>query len=377
MTGDVRVVEDGVEETSRERPSQGPSWFWLGVGFVIGLGLAVVFFTAGADQPVAESSIVTFPEADQAEEPSPTETATTIAGAEGVAEVIEGFPDTVVAATQVSAASMAHLIWPLSGPPITSPLAGFSTSSVKFDLSGRMLATASRVTEGQGALLSLGTPLRLSPLTSDVSGYAWHDSERALLSYTHAVNGERQLWVVDASLEPELIARGVAIDGTMEAWGHWGFALQGEGSVTVLTPTGEPATVIQGRFLDSSADGRFVVEDGGLALATPSGEVVPFDLELGRLGELETAQFSPDGSKIVVVGGAGHMIIPLVGDREPIYAPVTSGYPQLAWSSDSRFVVSPWIRGILVIDTEQAGKSHTALTRHTIVAVATVPLSGS
>ena len=134
--------------------------------------------------------------------------------------------------------------------------------------------------------------------------------------------------------------------------------------------------VLDGRILDSDEGGRIVVYDGDLILVDVFGSAEQLDVDLSGIGEPEVASISPDGSKLAVVGGAGHLIVPLDDDGEVTYAPVTSGFPQLAWSSDSRFLISPWIRGVLFVDTERSAAQPIAeLTRHTVVAVAAVPLN--
>lgn len=377
MTGDVRVVEDGLEEAANERAPRGPSWLWLAVGFVSGLGLAIVFFTAGSEPQGSSENQATFPEVVQPAEEIADQPAseTTVSEPEGVGEVVQGFPDTLVAVTQVSG-NLSYLTWPLSGPPLSASMAGFSSGTVRFDSSGRLLAMASPVADSDLALLSMGAPQRIRAIAADVSGFAFHDSEAGRLAYTQVVDGEWQLWTVDASLEPELITGDVGAFGSVASWGDWGYAVQDEGAVTLLTPAGEVKAQTVGRALDSAPDGWLAVSDDGLKLVSAGGGVRRLEAdELGILGEVESASFSPDGTKLDVVGGGGHLIIPLDGEGQVVHAPVTSGFPQLAWSSDSRFVVSPWIRGVLIIDSVVDGKSYTALTRQTVVAVATIPLA--
>ncbi len=139
-----------------------------------------------------------------------------------------------------------------------------------------------------------------------------------------------------------------------------------------LTPDGDFEEAIEGRALDSSPDGWVVVSDGGLKLVSGAGGVNELDVSLELIGEIEAGSVSPDGTKIVVVGGAGHMIVPVDGEGEAIHAPVTSGFPQLSWTSDSRFVIAPWIRGVLIIDSLAEARFYTGLTSHTVVAAATI-----
>lgn len=381
MTGDVKVVEDGVERPGADPRPQGPSWFWLTLGFVIGLGLAVVYFTAGSALPEETSEEVLLPNADRPDEtvdnPTPTTVGETQRESEsvGVGEAVPGFPDTLIAATQVGTSHMSLLTWPVSGPPHSDVLPGFATASVKFDEAGRSLAMTSPMADSALGLLSVGTSPRLRPVATNVSGYAWHDTVPGLLAYTRVIDGEWELWNIDPSHEPELITRGIGIDGGVAVWGEWGYAIQEEGTVRLLTRTGEFKATAAGRAFDSNSSGWIVMSDGGLKLVSAGGGVNRLEVDLDDLGEIEMASFSPDNTKLVVVGGAGHLIIPLDESGELIHAPVTSGFPRLAWSSDSRFVISPWIRGVIIIDTEGNGRSQTFLTRHIVVAVATIPLT--
>lgn len=381
MTGDVKVVEDGVERRGSEPRPQGPSWFWLIVGLVIGLGLAVVYFTAESAVPEDSSEGVSFPNVDQPDDSSDDPTPTTVgqtpreSEAEGVGEAVEGFPDTLIAATQVGAGHMSLLTWPVSGPPHSDSLPGFATASVKFDLAGRMLAMTSPIGDSNLGLLSVGTAPRVRPMATDVSGYAWHDSEPGLLAYTRVTSGEWELWRVDSSLDPQLITRGVGIEGGVATWGEWGYAIQGEGDVVLLTEGGEFKTEVGGRALDSGPNGWLVMSDQGLKLVSSGGGVDRLDVDLDLLGSIEAARFSPDGTKLVVVGDIGLVVMPLDEEGELLHVPVTSGSPRPTWTSDSRFVISPWARGVHIFDTRHGELSQPLLTRHTVVAVATIPLT--
>lgn len=225
-------------------------------------------------------------------------------------------------------------------------------------------------------LLSLGTASGIQPLAADVTGFAWHNTRDGLLAYSQVVAGEWLLSTIGTSRVPDLITRDPGVDGQVAAWGDWGFAIQNGDAVTLLTQDGEARQVLKGRVLDSGDGGRIVLYDGELRLVDTSGVGETLDVDLSGIGEPEVASISPDGSKLAVVCGAGHLIVPIDGEGEVTYAPVTSGFPQLAWSSDSRFLISPWIRGVLFVDTERSAAQPLAeLTRHTVVAVAAVQLS--
>ena len=377
MTGNVKVVEDGAEAPPESRSPHGPNWLWVTVGFVIGLGLAVVFFTAGTDEPVETAESVPTPELDQPGEPD-SETAsstTTQSEPDGISEVITGFPDTLIAVTQLSGSSLGQLTWPLAGPPRVEDLPGFFTADADFDASGRMLAMGAPVPDTGRALLSMGTALRIQPLATDVTGFAWHDTEGGELAYTQVGEFGWQLSTVNSSRDTELVTRAIDRRGEIVGWGDWGFAIQDGDQAILLSRDGEPQQILEGRVLDTGDGGRAVLYDGRLHIVSLGGNRELLDVDLSGIGEPEVAAISPDGSKLAVVGGAGHLIFRLDGTGETTYAPVTSGFPQLAWSSDSRFLISPWIRGVLFVDTERRSAQPLAeLTRHTVVAVATVRL---
>ena len=375
MTGDVRVVEDGLDSGAPPPPPQRPPWLWLAAGLLVGLGLAIVFVLAGSDEPEPAAEQVSFPQVEEPAESTAEATNSTIAEPEGVGERVGDFPDTLMAVTQLSGGNLAHLTWPVTGPPIEAALPGFSTSSVEFDSSGRLLAQGAGLPESDRVLLSFGTPVRLRPMAADVTGFAWHDTSAGELAYTQVIDGGWRLSVVDLSREPAVLAQEDVAQGGVAAWGDWGFAIEGDNAVALLTPSAEVIRTVEGRVLASDGTGRLAVSDGVLSLVEIDGEDEVLDVDLSLIGEVEAARFSPDGTKLAVVGGGGHLIVSLESEEESFFAPVTSGFPQLAWSSDSRFLISPWIRGVLFIDTERGSQPLAELTRHTVIAVATVPLS--
>ena len=347
---------------------------WLVIGLAIGVGLAVVFSLANSGGVEEAEPPVSFPELDQPESEDLQDVTAQPENPRGVGEVVDGFPDTLVAVTQLTGGNLELLTWPVTGSPRTEPLPGFATSEVEFDRSGRMVGMGIPVAESDGVLLSFGTPPRIQPQAAGVTGFAWHETEAGALAYTQVIEGEWRLSVVDRSRETTLVSSETGSDGVVVAWGSWGFAIQDDGSATVLNESGETVRVLEGRLLDADAEGRMVLYDGALRMVDADGETRELGGDIDIIGGLEVALISPDGTKLAVVGGAGHMIIPLDGEGEVTHAPVTSGFPQMAWSSDSRFVVSPWIRGVLIIDTQRSAQPVAELTTHTVVAVAAVPL---
>lgn len=381
MAREVRVVEDGVEERPGvRRGASGPSWSWLTLGFVVGLSVAIFFMGADPEAPrdqdeaggtSGSSAALPDPSGEEADPESVGSVEIT-----GLAEAVGGFPDTLAAVSQGSASTLQLLTWPLEGEPIREPLAGFASRSVRFDAGGGMIALAAEVPGSEGMLLSMGVPRRIWPVATEVTGYAWHDAEVGVLAYTQVVDGELLLWRTDSSLEPDLVARGVGLGDHLAAWGTWGYAIQGDGRLSLLTGDGELRTVVAGRALDSDPSGWLVVAaDDGLRLVSSGGGVNKVDADVGQLGSLEAGSLSPDRTRLAVAAPEGHMIIPLDGEGEPAVASVAIGVAQLRWSSDSRYLLSPSLNGIVVVDAESGGEPQRLLVNESFVAVATLPLT--
>ena len=186
------------------------------------------------------------------------------------------------------------------------------------------------------------------------------------------------LWVVGPDRIPDLIARGLDDRGDVAAWGEWGWALQTQsGVVTLLTSSGEINNVYEGIALDSHPTVGVLIDDDGLILVSASGVVTMLSASVDSIGGAKAAEISPDGTKVAVVGGAGLKVLPVDGEGEVIDAPFTTGPFQVTWSSDSRFVIVPWVGGIIVVDTVESGRTYQDLTSHRVRAVAVIPLTGS
>ena len=367
MAGDVRVVEDGLEQRPPVR-RLGSAWVWLVTGIAVGLLFGVVLFTPSTadvdDLPVA----ATPPPIAPTEEP---------ANPQGIADVIPGFPDALVVVTSDDGQSLSHILWPVERDKVTRSLPGGDSGKVSFDVSGAWIATATHVPDAEGFVLSMGRATFLVPLASNVASFSWHDEEFALLSYTQLVDGEWLLWVVGPDRNPDLITRGVGIEGGVAAWGDWGWAIQDQsGEVTLLTSTGEFNEAYEGIALDSHPTVGVVIDDDGLMLVSPSGVVSALGTSLDSIGGAGAAEISPDGTKLAVVGVSGLEVLPVDGEGEVIHAPFTTVPSQITWSSDSRFVIVPWAGGIIVVDTVETGR-YEDLTRQRVLAVAVIPLSGS
>ncbi|MFV1963136.1 MAG: hypothetical protein ACC658_15040 [Acidimicrobiia bacterium] len=371
MASDVRVVEDGLEQRPpARRPAS--AWVWLVIGIAVGLGFGVVFFTPTASIEDEQPAAATAPSIAPIEDPANTQ---------GIADVIPGFPDALVAVSAYDGQGLKHILWPKARDKVTRSLPGGNSGAVRFDVSGTWIATATNVPDSEGFVLSMGRPTGLVPLVSNVTSFSWNDEEAAFLSYTQLVDGQWLLWVVGPNRKPDLITRGMNNRGEVAAWGDWGWAIQTQsGEVTLLTSSAEINDVYEGIVLDSHPTAGVVIADDELMLVSTSGVVRTLETSLNSIGGADAAELSPDGTKLAVVGGSGLKVLPVDQEGEVLAAPITSSAyqpAQVAWSSDSRFVIVPWSGGIIVVDTVENGRVYEDLTSQRVRAVAVIRLSGS
>lgn len=358
------VVEDARDSQDRVPPP--PRWAWLLVGLVIGAGAAFLMF--GVDPPVpSPASSDTDPRA------SP--------GVGGIADAVEGFPDGLMAVSRSNGQSLQLMIWPLQGEPYERAIpvgVARPPGPVDFDHSGRRIATLLPMPEAELGVLYAGIPENAEIVATGVTGYAWHDSVPYLLAYTTFADDELSLWVMrPGSREPELAARGVGLDGSVSAWGDWGYVVQdriGEGAI-LLTPTGEIKDSHPGRILTSYRTGWLAVDNEGVELLSSGGGVR--GLGRGGLdGEVLTGRFSDDGEKLALLTSDGVLVFSLDDDSVLLESGGRPGLPQLAWSSDGRFILYPGERGVWVIDTVD-GDSEAVLTDRVFTGLSATPIAGS
>jgi hypothetical protein len=358
------VVEDARESHDRVPPP--PRWAWLLVGLVIGAGAAFLMFGVDPTVPSPASS-------DGDTEASPS--------VGGIADVVEGFPDGLMAVSRSNGQSLELMIWPLQGEPYerTIPVGvARPPGPVDFDHSGRRIATLLPMPETELGVLYAGIPENAEIVATGVTGYAWHDSVPYLLAYTTFADDELFLWVMrPGSSEPEPAARAVGIDGSVSAWGDWGYVVQdriGEGAI-LFTPTGEIKDSHPGRVLGSYRTGWLAVDNEGVELLSSGGGV----RGLGRGGlsdDVLTGRFSNDGEKLALLTSDGVLVFSLDDESDLLESGGRPGLPQLVWSSDGRFVLYPGERGIWAIDTVD-GDSEVVLTDSVFTGLAVTPIGGS
>ena len=367
MASDVKVVEDGLDRRPSQRRVTSP-WVWLVTGIAIGLGFGLIVVTPSTPEEAQPQAVTAPPIApiESADEPP------------GIGGVIPGFVDALVAVAEGENQSLSHLLWPVEQPQVEKPLPGGGSGPVSFDVVGIFLASAVSVPDAEGMVLSMGRPSGMQPLASNVTSFSWHDNDSAKLSYTQVVDGDVRLFVVGQNRQPVLVSAGLGEGSEVVAWGDWGWAIRNQKeTVTLFAPSGLPDSVHEWIVLDSNSFGLIVLEDGALKLVAHDGEETVVATSLESIGGAGAAKLSPDNTRLAVAGGAGIKVLAVDGDGETIQILLTPGPSQLAWSSDSRFVVFPWLRGIIIIDTVDAGRTYEELTSRHIRAVGVIPLSGA
>ncbi|HEU4894197.1 MAG TPA: hypothetical protein VFT85_00040 [Acidimicrobiia bacterium] len=369
MSERAHVLEDGVDSTPAP-PSSRPSWLVGAVGFALGLGLGVLVVSPGPDTtddtPVpttvaAESPVTTI------EEPVATP---------GVAAAVPGFPDAIVAVARTSSTSLDHVLWPLEGEPRIRSMAG--GDDVVLDAGSVFIAMSDGVPGIDGYLLSMGRFNSIQPVAAGVVSYAWHDSEGARLAYTQLDGETSRLLTVRADLDPTPVVQLPTASAEVVGWGDWGWAIQQTpDEIVLLTP--------DGAFKDSEAGVAVATHESGWVFAVEGDEVklvsagggvrriqAPLDV-----GTVRGAVFSPDGSKIAVIGSTGVSL--LVIETQEVMQLMGFATPSVSWSSDSRFVLAAAPLGLSVIDlaVEGAIVGYSVLDPYSAVAVGVVPLRSS
>jgi len=366
-----KVVEDGLEASSRSTGD--PRWGWLAAGILIGIGLSVIGLRAGSgDEPTA-TTIDSTATTDLAED--------TPGAPEGIADVVAGFPDGLTTTIRAEGRSLELLVWPRSGDLYERAIpVGASTppGPVGFDASGRRMATLLPLPGKPFGVLYAGVPENASIIDLDVTGYAWHDSNGAELAYTTFEDDELLLWVTGPKLsEPALITRAVGIEGQVAAWGEWGFAIQDEAreSIVLMTPSGEIKDTHPGRVLDSHATGWLAVEGEGVRLLSAGGGVRGLERQ-GLDGDFLVGGFNDDGSSLAVLNADQILVVPIESEFDLLESGGPPGVAEIAWSSDGNFVMYPGRRGIWVVNVHN-GRVEQVLDAHTFTGLGTLPLSSS
>ena len=266
-------------------------------------------------------------------------------------------------------------MWPTAGDPIARPLPAGDLGTAAFDTSGSWLAISAQVPDSEGVVLSVGRSSFVRPLVSNVTSFKWHDGNQPSLAYTQVVDGEWLLWEVGSDRNPEVRARGLGPGGLVAAWGDWGWAIQDvvNSQITLLTPDGELKTTLEGVVFDSHPTGWMVISDEtGLRWLSSGGGLQSLDVGVESIGSILAMAIAPDGEKVAIVGPGGVRVSPVEGETLVFESGFTRSFPTVAWSSDSRFLVLPSVRGVVVLDLVDGGISFQDLTNYRVKAVSVI-----
>lgn len=371
MTEQVRVVDAGAPERSPAGPPRS-NWLLFVLGFAVGVGVAVLFTTPAGVSTPTETTVdpVSAPVAPPETGGLPTP---------GIGEVVDGFPDALVAMVETESRGLSHLLWPVSGSPVERPLPT-AAGPARFDVSGRWMASTNSVPDQRGSVLSVGITSSFRALISGVTSFAWHDSRSGDLAYTQVTAEGASLWVVPPNRDLTLVLEGLDPLITISSWGDWGFALQnpGAGEISLYTPDGEFRTSLSGIAFGSHPSGWMVAFDGELMLVSAGGGVSRLDVDLEPIGAVMNAEFSPDRSLIGVRGDSGLLAIDADDGTPRFLLEMPAVDSDLAWSSDSRFVILPSRRGrgLLIVHLE-SGSTTSVLRDRSVATVAVIPLGSA
>ncbi|MCI0424777.1 MAG: hypothetical protein L0Z49_08945 [Actinobacteria bacterium] len=369
MSGDVRVVEETHDQESR---GGAPApWLWLLIGLAVGLGAGVLF---GA--PALTPTVTTQVEVGDTAPPLPNPSEET-----GVSDVVAEFPDALVAISQTSIGSYEYVLWPHVSDVVVRGLPIASSGQVSVDTSGRWVAATTALPGSESDLLSMGLVSQISPVATKVSSYAWHDGVEGLLAYTTLDDDGWGLWVTSLIRGPSSITSRPEPDEEVRlaAWGDWGFAIHypARGRFDLLTPDGLLKTNVTGVPVGSHESGWIlVVEDGQTTLVSAGGGVrgIP---DLPQVdGPPLAGAISPDGRRVAVLGSNGLVVGSVDGSEKTVVVNVGFRHSHVWWSSDSRFVIAPALRGVTVFDT-RTRDALTVLEDHLVVRVGVIPLNGA
>ncbi|MEA1903471.1 MAG: hypothetical protein U9N56_08100 [Actinomycetota bacterium] len=376
MAGDLRVIADGLEPEGPNR-SKTPSAMVLIVGVLSGLVFGVLLFssTVGDDPDSASSSTL------------PLEASAPTLPRFGVTGTVPEFPDALVAVAGDSTGSddgvaLNHVLWPATSDEVTRPLIEGNPGPAAFDVAGTWLAVSTVMEDGSGLELKSGRGI-LQLVGDGVTGFAWHDSESGILSYTTSENGQLGLHTFRGSANPKeldstFLRSGLVKDGSIAAWGDWGWAIQefgGTPQVWLLDSDAGFVSLIPGLAYGSHPSGEIIVVDGEhVNVVDPNGSPVEMERTVRAVGPVAAATISPDGSKLAVLGLEGLVVFPLGGEGIVAEFDPIVGFPQAAWSSDSRFVLVPGPTGVSVIDTK-TNTAVEALTGQLVYTVGVIPLA--
>jgi hypothetical protein len=364
MSTPTKVVEDGLG--APDQRGGGRRWAWLAAGVVLGLGLSFVM-----------STLEPLPTLPVSSDLGPADLVVDNPG--GVDDVIPGFPDGLAAISSPDGQTLELITWPVAGPSFLRPvpLGTFpGPAHVVFDSSGRHIASLRMIPGEDGFGLFAGPPTSVRLVAANVTGFAWHDSEPGTLVFSTNQGSQTSLRRLTGTRRaPEQLLT-LDIEGAVVGWGDWGLALQDpdQEMVTLVDDDGDIVTTAPGRFLGSSGKGMMAVHDEKVYVLASVGLPVGAYVDPSMVGEPRALRFSPDGEMYAILGNEGIAVFTTVYGELVMSVPARIGAPTVIWSSDGRFVVSPSVRGAIVMDTVE-GTTQYVLDNQTLHGVVVIPLT--
>lgn len=379
---DNRIVTDGSEPDSSSswprlsgRRRVVVPWFWVLLGLGVGLGLSSL--GRGAPRTISPTTVDVV-------------ATTLITRTLGLGEVILEFPDNLnVVVSRGGGRALEVVTWPIQGAPAFRSIALSDLNTVgtpRFDSSGQFLAAS--VQAGDRLLLESGRPTSFDIIANGISGFAWHDANAADLAWSTMDQGILQIWVSDDAGAAEGVFEVEGIQGDLVAFGDWGFAVAevtglGIFRTHILTPAGQLLGTLDGLLMASHNNGQLILTDDGVYALIPSvdgvpdlGGIHPIDTEEGGLSvEGLGSAFSPDGTRVALIGFEGVTVVDLTGTDEPVSYSIRARSGSIVWTSDGRFLVVSSFRGVAVIDT-RSGEMTLLLDDQTTRAVGLAPIGG-
>lgn len=365
MSENVTLVEDGVAP-SKPRSAARPSWVLGVAGFVLGLGLGVLVVGPAPEATPSNTPLNTPDGEPPLIEPDDEETPP------GLAEVVPGFPDALVAVAVGSGSALQRVFWPLETPMQVSALTG--GDRVLLDSTAQHVALSTVIPGAHGTLLSMGRFNSIEPVSQGVASFVWHDSTPGWLGYTLDAVGSTPLMTSKGEFEPSLVTVLVDPPRTLIGWGDWGWVLQGNDDVVFLDPDGVLERTEPGVALATHRSGTTLVKDGdGLHLVSPGAGTRPLASDV-EWSEDAIARFSPDGGVIAISGPGGLQTLDVTSGQ--LHQVSNLATQSMAWSSDSRFLLTATGAGVVIFDLE-GDQIRPILREFPIVEVGVIPRGSS
>ena len=346
---------------------------WTGVLLVVaGIAFGFLFAQGAAGDPstVDNESVEAVTSTSAPADPVVT--------SEPPAENVVSFPGTILASVQFGRGLMT---WPGDGSPAETQLAS-KVSDAAYDAAQRQIAVTVPEYGTERLALHVGSVGDLRFVASRVTGFAWHPTDPSAIAWVEESADGFALLQADVSGGTITTTQITVLQETVRpvAWGSWGYALQGEGGLTTLDPSGATVAAADVQFVAAGSDGRLVVSrPAGIPLSSDwaiTGVDLADQQALGRFGAPNehptAAAILPVSGRIVLISNrfgdgsdlAQIEVLSADGTRQTV---IRSGMiaDSIAWSPDeAHLAVGGYYYGpnqvrsvVLLTDSEGGGES--------------------